>query len=209
VTNDLTPEEEILKWNGVPVVYVRKKLNLDKLQFSQLVASVNKKVVQIRPESQLAALNMLLNKAHLIGEPRLYAFGSALESQAAKVAVHLAAKYCNHCLTARKEMPKLRWFNLGKPNIDKVYRIQEQYELVVISNLSELHVREGKGQRTGGLDAHLDRLTLARDILSVHQESTCLVLVNTADILGFSVKHLGAKPDAVWQFSQSSEIEVV
>jgi len=192
----LTPDEQVLRYCGIPVYYTQKPLKLDRMRFARITASVGGKVMQITPDSQTAFLHELLSKIHLIGGRRFFAVGATTDGPAMSVAAHLAKCYGTYCLTQLGELPKIRWFNVGKPNIDRQLMVENDYKLVVAANITDSKTPDE------------NRIKAAKDILHMYDNTTRLVVVNTSDVLAFSVKHLGIKPDAVWQFTPDQEIEV-
>lgn len=169
---------------GAPVTILSSR-SKDKISFKGIVNSYFN--TMISSQEQEAIYAQLVNHEVALGDPCLIVVGTDTALSGQKLAINVCAQYYDDRI---EPFPFIKWLNLAFWDFDFLKNHITTKGIVVI----------------GAIDKNFDakKLSLARDYINTVQGSTIIVIIETADILGYMSQCFNLSPDILFQLGRQT-----
>lgn len=179
--------DKLLHLSGVPIAYLKKKIEINKFNFSQAAATVNNQLKVVSPDSQKNFAKALLKNPESLASGGLYGIGTFPVEQAEMQLAALLTKTYYEKVYHQGKIPNIKWIDLGHPDWEYL-KSSESVSLCVIYGITK--------------DSDQKRIDLARDFYRRADPATVIILALTPNILEFMVDRMGVLPHGVFQLGK-------
>ena len=189
----LPVNDRLLYMAGVPLSYIKRSVDIKKMNFSQTSYKTSAGVNVIDVLTQQAFLKQVIDSIDSLGAPATFAIGShPTEQPGYELATLICRTYLEKTLSA-SFIPHVRWINVGEP--DWNYRSEDCANVTVIHGLSK--------------DSDIRKLEISKDFIRKSSASTIIILATTPNIYEFAIASLGTEVDIVWQLGRTIHRTVI
>jgi len=191
----LPTKEKMLNLSGVPIQYLKKKIESNKFNFCKVTTTENNKPVVVNTVAQESFLKSLLENISEFGEAYLLAVGVwPTESAGLDLLTFLSRAYYDGVVKT-KPIPNIKWFDLAVPDYEYIKSYQNEEGFFCFYGVND--------------SSNPYRVEIAKDFLRRTADTTRVLLIQTPNILEFVKNRLGCEPDAVLQLGKTSHKTVV
>lgn len=188
----LSHTDKLLVLSGVPISYIKKGIDVEKINFKRTFIQKSETPLIIEPTEQAEYYQSLMNHSANLGKPLSLAIGCENSKAGYELAILLSRVFQENRIQT-DPIPLLKWLDIGKPDWDFYHDVPEKsYGMVVVHGLSAFS--DGvKRER-------------AKDLLRACDNYTNILLVQTDNILDYCIKGLGLELDGVFQVGRPSKV---
>ncbi len=185
----LSLTDRILALSGVPIRSLKKK-KTPTFGFTQTACKIGDHVTILHGESQLSYYTQMFENIAGLGSGGTMAIGSfPTDEPCYDLAVLLCRNYYL-AIEAQKQLPRIKWIDLGSPAWDYLREDSSCNDIVVVHGIAE--------------SSENRRFEQARDFLKHGDTATKILLAATPNVLEFWHHKLHMSPDAAFQLVKTA-----